>query len=92
MYVADLGKILMEKSDPGLTECDLTTCLEIVIHSPDFTGDCAVSLADFQPFTVTYNRADPDPAFNPCYDFNDDDAVSLSDFAFFAEHYLHGCF
>jgi len=88
MYIAVQGKIIVE----NYPTCDITTCLDIEIHSPDFTGDCAVSLADFQPFTATYNRGAPDPLFNPCFDFNDDDAVSLSDFAFFAEHYLHSCF
>jgi hypothetical protein len=88
MYIAVQGKIIVE----NYPTCDITTCLDIEIHSPDFTGDCNVSLADFQPFTQSYNKADPDPLFNPCFDFNDDNAVSLSDFAFFAEHYQHVCF
>ena len=88
LYIAVQGKTIVE----NYPTCDITTCLDIEIHSPDFTGDCRVSIADFQPFTATYNRGDPDPLFNPCYDFNDDDGVSLSDFAFFAEHYLHECF
>ena len=88
MYVAVQGKILVE----NYPTCDITTCLDIEIHSPDADGSCTVSLADFYPFTQTYNRGDPDPLYNACYDFNDDNAVSLSDFAFFAEHYLHECF
>ena len=88
MYVAVQGKIIVE----NYPTCDVTTCLDIQIHSPDFTADCSVSLADFQPFTQTYNKADPDPLYNACFDFTDDDAVSLSDFAFFAEHYQHTCF
>ena len=87
LYIAVQGKTIVEG-----TLCDITTCLDIEIHSPDFTGDCSVSLADFQPFTQTYNVALGTPGYNACFDFNDDDAVSLSDFAFFAEHYQHVCF
>jgi len=88
MYIAVQGRILVE----NYPTCDITTCLDIVIHSPDFTGDCAVSLADYQPFTSSYNKGGADPLFNPCFDLNDDGAVTLSDYAFFAEHYQHVCF
>ena len=90
MYIAVQGKPLYEEVSPGV--CIDLICLPIIVTSPDFTGDCEVTLADYQPFTVTYNLADPDPDFNKCYDFTNDDAVSLSDFASLAEHYQHTCF
>jgi len=89
LYIAVQGKIIVE----NYPACDVTTCLDIKIHSPDFTGgtspDGKVTLADFFAFTQTYNKGYPDPLFNPCLDFNDDNAVSLSDFAFFAGHFNH---
>jgi hypothetical protein len=90
MSIAVQGKPLYEEISPGV--CVDLICLPIIVTSPDFTGDCNVSLADYQPFTDTYNLGTGDPGFIKCLDFTNDDAVSLSDFAFLAEHYQHTCF
>ena len=88
MYIAVQGKTIVH----NYPTCDITTCLDIEIHSPDVNADCAVSLYDFNQLTATYNLALGAPAYNACFDYNDNDSVSLSDFAFFAEHYQHTCF
>ena len=90
MYIAVQGKPLWAETEPGV--CVDLICLDIIVTSPDFTGDCLVSLADYNPFLGTYNLAIGAPLFNKCFDFTNDDAVSLSDFAFLAEHYNHDCF
>ncbi len=90
MYIAVQGKPLWAETEPGV--CVDLICLDIIVTSPDFTGDCLVSLADYNPFLGTYNLAIGAPGFNKCFDFTNDDAVSLSDFAFLAEHYNHSCF
>jgi hypothetical protein len=90
MYIAVQGKPLYEEVTPGV--CVDLICLPIIVTSPDFTSDCEVSLADYQPFTDAYNLAWPEAGYSKCFDFTNDDAVSLSDFAFLAEHYQHACF
>jgi hypothetical protein len=88
MYIAVQGKPLYD--EPG--GCIDLICLAIIVTSPDFTGDCQVTLADFSPFVNSYNKSTGMAGFSKCCDYTNDDATSLSDFAFFAEHYQHVCF
>jgi hypothetical protein len=87
VYIAVQGKILVDAP-----ACVVTTCLDMVIVSPDLTVDCQVTLSDLGVFGGTYNKALGAPGYNPCADYNDDDQCNLSDFATFGEHYQHVCF
>ncbi len=57
----------------------------IVIASPDNSGDCSVDLIDFAGFAGAYGTT------NSCSDYNCDGLVELTDFAGFASHYGHTC-
>ena len=84
LWVAVQGGVIQDL--PG---CIYITCLDIVVVSPDLNGDCTVSLADFQVFTMSYNKSEGMEGYNGCCDYNDDGQCALADFAFFAEHYQH---
>jgi len=73
-----------------------TSCLPLVIKSPDMTGaggypDGIVNLSDLVPFGSGYNRNLGQAGYNACCDYNDDNKCNLSDFAFFSTHYQHRC-
>ena len=84
LYVAVQGVVIQQL--PG---CIYLTCLDIVVVSPDINGDCTVSLADFQLFTMSYNKSEGMQGYNDCCDYTGDGNCQLGDFAFFAEHYQH---
>jgi hypothetical protein len=87
IYLAIQGKTLID-----YPACALTTCVDIVIVSPDLNADCQVNLSDLGVFGLSYNKNLGAPGYDPCCDFNDDDKCNLSDFAFMGEHYQHVCF
>jgi len=78
----------------GITMTEWPACMDvavrdIVIVSPDLTGDCRVNLSDLGVFGQSYNKSLGNPGYNTCCDYNDDDKCNLSDFSFIGEHYLH---
>jgi len=92
IYVACQGKTFVDKP-----ECLVTTCLDMQVVSPDYTGNCLVDLSDLSFFGDSYNMSLGDPpvgdkAYDDCCDYTDDTNCDLSDFSFFGEHYLHECF
>jgi hypothetical protein len=87
VYVAVQGKVIVD--EPACTD---VTCLDIEIVSPDLTADCQVNLSDLGVFGLSYNKAEGDPGYDPCCDYNDDDVCNLSDFAYMGAHYQHTCF
>ena len=87
MYVACQGKTFVEEPT-----CVDPICIDIVIVSPDITGDCAVNLSDLSFFGQSYNKQLGDTGYDPCCDYNHDDWCNLSDFSFLGEHYQHECF
>lgn len=87
VYLAIQGKTLVDAP-----ACVATTCVTMVIVSPDLNADCAVNLSDLGVFGLSYNKSTGAPGYDPCCDFNDDSSCNLSDFAFIGEHYQHVCF
>lgn len=90
IWLSCQGKIIL--ADPPLCTAGDPICLNIVVVSPDLTGECICDLSDLGVFGDSYNRAPPDPAYDPCCDYTGDNICDLSDFAFFGEHYQHRCF
>ncbi|HSG28306.1 MAG TPA: hypothetical protein VLA34_07480 [Candidatus Krumholzibacterium sp.] len=87
VYLAIQGKTLVDAP-----ACVATTCVTMVIVSPDLNADCAVNLSDLGVFGLSYNKSLGAPGYDDCCDFNDDSSCNLSDFAFIGEHYQHVCF
>ncbi len=87
LYVACQGKVFLD-----VATCTDPICIDVVIVSPDMTGDCHVNLSDFSFFGDSYNKQLGDAGYSSCADFNDDDWCNLSDFSFLGEHYQHACF
>jgi hypothetical protein len=65
--------------------CVVPTCLG------DGNGDGSVSGSDVAALLATFNKADPDPAYNCLYDFNADGSVSGSDVAPFIAVFNQPC-
>lgn len=86
IYIAIQGHLVMD-----WPECVETTCLDVIIKSADYNGDCDVNLTDLAHLAGSYNRCAGEPDFNPCCDSNDDDCVNLSDFAWLGAHWHHHC-
>lgn len=85
LWVAVQGGVLLENHPI----CDVVTCIDIVVVSPDITADCRVTISDFYYFTESYNKSYGMPGYNDCCDFTGDGSCTLSDFSYFAEHYNH---
>jgi len=45
----------------------------------DGSGDCMVNISDLLLVKVSWFKTDPDPAYNPCADFNKDGTVNIQD-------------
>ena len=89
IWLACQGMIIL--ADPPDCPTGDPICLNMIIIGPDLTGDCTVDLSDLVVFGDSYNRAPPDPMYNPCCDYTDDGVCDLSDLAHFGDHYHHRC-
>jgi hypothetical protein len=90
IWISCQGKMIL--ADPPDCTAGDPICLNIIILTPELTGECIVDLSDLGVFGDSYNRAPPDPLYDPCCDYTGDNICDLSDFAFFGEHYQHICF
>ncbi|HEY5640818.1 MAG TPA: hypothetical protein VIW01_12305 [Dehalococcoidia bacterium] len=58
---------------------------------PDVNDDRKVSLSDFLAFAPWFLKFDPDPAYNPRFDFNASGGVTLSDALSIGPYFLKFC-
>jgi len=95
LWWAVQGKTIL--AQPGcLTGGTDKVCLDIIVKSPDLTGnggvvDGIVNLLDLTPFGISFHKNLGQAGYNACCDYNDDDMCDLADFSFFGTHYQHRC-
>ncbi len=76
----DLITLYTPGSGSSTNDCNANGIPDECDNCADLNGDLIVDGVDYQLFRDTYGRADGDPAFNVCADYNDSGAIGLPDF------------